>query len=265
MLSITETPRGDERTTAGICNNGYIRPSVALVFLLWLTIFAAPQQAEAQPIALDPDLKISLVRVIPGNGIRIEYYEPTGLLYIVARDGGIWTIDPDSGEMTLAAEATENGVASPQGAALTADGRFFLVGNDRLGSTTTGIIVRGTIQPDDGIPTAWETVATTEPYPLATQFNHLMNAAVVDPRGNYLYVNSGSRTDHGEVQDNLGAFPFEREVPITSAILRLPAGASGIELKNDESVLDQGGFLFADGVRNLFDMAFDADDQLFGV
>ena len=265
MLNTTETPEADERMTASDCNNGYNYRPVTLTFLLLLTFFAAPQPAKTQPVALDPNLKISLVRVIPGNGIRIAYYEPTGLLYIVARDGGIWTIDPASGEMTLAAEASDHGVASPQGAALTPDGRFFLVGNDRQDKTTTGIIVRGTIPPNDVVPASWETVATTEPYQLSTNFNHLMNAAAVDPRGNYLYVNSGSRTDHGEVQDNLGAFPGERETPITSAVLRLPAGASGIELENDVSFLEKGGFLFAKGVRNLFDMAFDADDQVFGV
>jgi glucose/arabinose dehydrogenase len=76
-------------------------------------------------------------------------------------------------------------------------------------------------------------------------------------------MNSGSRTEHGEVQENNTAFPGAREVPLTSAIFRLPVDGRDITLPNDEAALKASGYLFADGVRNAFDMAFDPDGKLF--
>ena len=74
-------------------------------------------------------------------------------------------------------------------------------------------------------------------------------------------MNSGSRTDHGEVENNKNAFPDTREVPITSAIFRLPADAKDLKLPNDEAGLKP--YLFADGTRNSYDLAFAPNGELF--
>jgi len=51
-------------------------------------------------------------------------------------------------------------------------------------------------------------VVETEPYPTSnTAFDHIMNGIVVSPDGTTLYINSGSRTDHGEVHDVDGRYP----------------------------------------------------------
>jgi glucose/arabinose dehydrogenase len=86
---------------------------------------------------------------------------------------------------------------------------------------------------------------------------------VVSPDGRFVYLSSGSRTDHGEVQTSGGRFPGLREVPLTAKIFRLPATASGVVLLDDEAFLTGSGFVFARGVRNSFDPAFNARGDLF--
>ncbi|MBM3839695.1 MAG: hypothetical protein FJ398_17350 [Verrucomicrobia bacterium] len=88
------------------------------------------------------------------------------------------------------------------------------------------------------------------------------------PRGqpgwHHLYVNSGSRTDHGEVQSGGGAFPDTREVPLTAKIFRLPTRGSNLALPNDADALRNAGYLFCEGLRNAFDLAFAPNGDLFG-
>jgi glucose/arabinose dehydrogenase len=76
-------------------------------------------------------------------------------------------------------------------------------------------------------------------------------------------VNSGSRTDHGEIQAQGGRFPHLREVPLTATIFRLPADAAEITLPNDAAELQAQGYLFAAGLRNAFTLAFAPDGELF--
>lgn len=108
---------------------------------------------------------------------------------------------------------------------------------------------------------AWTIVASTEPYALSAAFDHTFNGIAVSPDGAWLFVNSGSRTDHGEVQSNKNAFPDMREVPIGSAIFKIPADTTNLLLRNDESALRP--YLFADGVRNAYDLVFAPNGDLF--
>ena len=92
---------------------------------------------------------------------------------------------------------------------------------------------------------------------------------VVSPDNKWLYFSSGSRTDHGEVQDAKGKAPDLREVPLTSAVFRVPTATKDIQvpivLPNDDAKLKAGGYLFADGTRNAFDMAFNANGDLIAI
>ena len=54
-----------------------------------------------------------------------------------------------------------------------------------------------------------------------------MSGIAIDPNGEYIYVNSGARTDHGEVRVGL------RETGLTDIILKLPADGDTITLQND--------------------------------
>ena len=71
----------------------------------------------------------------------------------------------------------------------------------------------------------------------------------------WLYFGSGSRTDHGEFEGDY------REMPLTSAIFRIPADGQDIVLQNDDAAL--APYLFADGFRNPYDLAWNADGELF--
>ena len=78
-------------------------------------------------------------------------------------------------------------------------------------------------------------------------------------------VNSGSRTDHGEVQDNSGRFAGVREAGLTSIVWRLPTDAQDLVLPDDREALRSMGYLYAEGMRNLFDFAYAPNGDLFGV
>lgn len=103
---------------------------------------------------------------------------------------------------------------------------------------------------------------STAPYPRSdTPFDHLFNGIVVSPDQQWLYVSSGSRTDHGEVEDQNGTFPDTREVALTSRIYRLAITSSNVLLANDEAAL--APYVYARGFRNAYDPAFAPNGALF--
>jgi hypothetical protein len=140
---------------------------------------------------------------------------------------------------------------------------MYVLGNDTTNSSLTYMRISKGVPNGSGVR-IWSLLAKTEPYPRSnTAFDHLCNGLVVSPDGQYLYVNSGARTDHGEVQSNGGLFPNLREVPLTTKIFRLPASGSNLTLTNDLNALKQGDYIFAEGNRNAFDLAFAPNGDLF--
>ncbi|WP_456151592.1 PQQ-dependent sugar dehydrogenase [Defluviicoccus vanus] len=143
------------------------------------------------------------------------------------------------------------------------DGTIYLVGNtDVSGTKTQGTIARGKLSPNGRV---WSVLAKTAAYPKSkTAYDHRLNGIIVAQGGNFVYVNSGARTDHGEEQSAGGLFPGVREVGLTACILKLPTNGNNILLQNDRAWLKSNGYIFAEGIRNTFDMAYDADGNLFG-
>ncbi len=142
------------------------------------------------------------------------------------------------------------------------DGSLYIVGNQISGLDNFATIRRGVRRTGD--TRVWTTFAQTVPYPRSnTAFDNQWNGIVVSPDGRFVYLSSGSRTDHGEVQTSGGRFPGLREVPLTAKIFRLPTTASEVVLLDDEAFLTGSGFVFARGVRNSFDPAFNAACDLF--
>ncbi|MFT7553663.1 MAG: glucose/arabinose dehydrogenase [Rhodothermales bacterium] len=47
-------------------------------------------------------------------------------------------------------------------------------------------------------------------------------------------------------------------------VLRIPANAIDLTLPNDRQALKDGGYVFAEGIRNSFDLEFSPDGDLFG-
>jgi hypothetical protein len=217
---------------AAACGPGVPAPSAS-------SAPAAAQPArtsiEHQPIAGGPVLLrsgISLRKVVDAGAgsIRLARSPLDGALYALNPASGVYKISlAQPGAATLVARASTIVTdALPAGMAFGPDGTLFVVANRAAGATRTrGVISKGT-PAAEGF--SWQNFATTATYPLSnTPFDHLFNGIAVGPDGAYVFVNSGSRTDHGEVEANGAAYPDTREVPLTSAIFRLPADAANLQ------------------------------------
>ncbi|WP_412069555.1 PQQ-dependent sugar dehydrogenase [Rubrivirga sp. IMCC43871] len=226
-----------------------------------LLLLAAP--ALAQPQAVAP-VDLDLVATLAPGTVALAYEPVEDRLYALTGGGDLYRIRPTSGaELELVATADDHGAPVPAfGLAIDRAGTIYLTGSRRTETTNTGVVRRGRME---GGTRVWSTVAETAPYPYGrTAYDHSLSAVAVSPDGTWLALNSGSRTDHGEIQDSQGVFPGTREVPLTSAILRVPTDATDLVLPADSAGLVDGGFLFADGTRNSFGLAFSPDGELFG-
>ena len=245
-----------------------IRTIPLRLLVLTLLLVGSP----ARKSGAQPQSHVSGVAVAPLAGpvdaVRIRFDPVSRSLLLSTLGGSILSLDPAAPAPTVSVRyhPADHGTPAPlMGMDVAADGTVYLVGNDAgtYPGQNVGVVRRGT--PDGTGGRVWSTVAVTDPYPRSgTPFDHNMNAIAVSPDGNWLYINSGSRTDHGELQENGGQFPGVREVPLTSAILRVPADATDLVLPDNLDALIQGGYLFADGTRNSFSLAFDAMGRLFG-
>lgn len=217
------------------------------------------------PVLLRDDIQLRKVTYVGGGYIRLARNPVNGEVYLLHPSDGLYRV-------TLAESASKFSVASvvemvadgvPAGMAFGPDGALFVVANRQTDETHTQAVIRKGLAAASGRFT-WATLASTEPYPMSnTQFDHLFNGIVVSPDGQWVFVNSGSRTDHGEVQSSDGAFPEAREAALTAKIFRLPANAVDLALPNDETASAAQGLVFARGTRNAYDPAFAPNGELF--
>lgn len=208
---------------------------------------------------------VTLVANANPNAVRIDHDPADSSLYYQTINGDIFQIRPpylgQAPELKYSA-ADHGNSSNVLGFAIGPNGDMYVVGNRNSGDNTIATIARGVKDGSGGRD--WSVFLETEPYPRsATPFDHFFNGVVVSPDSQFVFVNSGSRTDHGEEQDNSGAFPGEREVPLTSSIFRIPTDTSNVVLPNNADSLISRGFLFAEGFRNSFDLAFHPDGYLF--
>ena len=264
-----------------------LRLLLALAVLVGAAPAAFAQSAcgffQQPPCAVMEDVSIEKLADIPNGGrdvnrhpVRIDQNPLDGDLYVLATseaDGRgpgttnrIYRLEPAAGGTLNPVEVladADHGAPRPVGMAFGPEGNLYLVGNDEVGDAnaenaqTKIVIRRGT--PDGAGGWDWATVAESEPYLFSyTYFDHRANAVVVSPDGQTLYVNSGSRSDHGE------SYGGVREEPLTSVILRIPAAGTDLVLPNDRQALEDGGYIFAVGNRNTADLAFAPNGDLFG-
>src|SRR5262249_17376654 len=196
--------------------------------------------------------------------VRIAKDPRNNQLYYLKINGDIFRVNlPPAGTASTSTKvysATDHGLSRDvEGFAIGPDGTIYVLANTTTNTSLTyARIVKGV--PNIGGNRSWSSLARTEPYPLSqTAFDHKFNGMIVSPDGQYLYVNSGSRTDHGEVQSNGGLYPNLRDAPLTAKIFRLPAAGSNLVLNNDLTALRQAGYIFAEGTRNSFDFGFAAN------
>ena len=220
--------------------------------------------ANAQPVSLRSDIQIQKLLGARLGAIKIAKEPVSKQLIYITTDGSVYQIvQPKSGAAydSLLYTYKDHGITYMQGLSFH-DSTIFLSGNLNMDSAlTTAIMVKGKLQKSGA--RVWTTIATTDPYPTSPQFYHLLSGMVVSPAGDSMFVCSGARTDHGEVQANAKS-PNTREVPFTSILLGIPTSASNILLKNDSAWLATSGYVYARGVRNTFDLAFSTDRHLFG-
>ena len=226
-----------------------------------------PAPVETTPVALRPDIKVERYMAIGPKAVRLLVQPNTGEFYYTNFDGGVFRVNTSSGspvsEQILS--AADHGITRLQGA-IFAGNNLFLCGNISVnnGKGNKGRMVRFNIKPS-GKPEMSVVFNTVEYGTNATTFDHGWNALEVSPDGKYIYANTGARTDHGEVQDNRGAYPNARDNALTSKIFRIPADAKDLELPDDVAKLKADGFIYAEGIRNAYDIAFDASNNLFAV
>jgi glucose/arabinose dehydrogenase len=221
------------------------------------------------PAGRTPEADFIIRRIVDTGGpemsVRLVRDPVSGALFVLRRAGDVFRVTvPAQGTPTLERlyGPADTGVSDAQGMAFAPDGTLFIVGNQTSGLDNFATIRRGAR--GSGDQRVWTTFAQTVPYPRSnTAFDHQWNGIVVSPDGRFVYLSSGSRTDHGEVQTSGGRFPGLREVPLTARIFRLPATSSGALLLDDEAFLVGAGYVFARGVRNSFDPAFNGAGDLF--
>ena len=205
----------------------------------------------------DPDAPIDAIFEAGENGTGLATDPTTGTRYALRGKGVISRVP--SGTV---ATTEDHGLALIAGLVIDEDGTFFLIENADFTRYNIATITKGQPGADGSIE--WFVLAETEPIEQCDCiFNHQVNGLVVDAANEFVYVNSGSRTDHGEVRDNGGFFPGMREADLTAVILRLPTDSRGLTIANDRDALRAQGLLFAEGVRNSFDLAFDGNGNLF--
>ncbi|AKP53233.1 c-type cytochrome [Cyclobacterium amurskyense] len=217
------------------------------------------------PIPLVPDIEIShFTKVVP-RVVRI-WSGPNNYLWYANIDGEIYRLPIDNPhQLEKMLDVSDHGISRLQGATMH-ENVLLLSGNVRVNENkgTIGRLVR--VKWDEENKAKEEVVFTTEEYGTTnTPFDHGWSALQVSPDGQYLYVVSGSRTDHGEVQDNLGAYPNSRDVALTSKIFRIPIDAVNLLLPDNLSFLKEQGYLYAEGLRNAYDLALDKEGRLMAV
>jgi len=247
--------------------------SLSLPVLALVACQAAPPTprptGERQPVPGGPTLlwaglDVRKVADAGAGSVRLVQHPVNGDLYVLSPGRGIVRVSVEAGTLKLIAPLPDIAPgANPTGLAIGADGTLFVALNrTEAEKYNVALIRRGAPRGEDDYE--WNTVAETEPYPLSgTPFDHQFNGLAVSPDGQWLFINSGSRTDHGEEETNKGAFPKTREVPLTARLFRLPSEAVEVKLPNDEAALAK--YAFARGLRNAYDLAFAPNRELFAV
>jgi len=234
------------------------------------TVSSPNNRAEAPiktPISLRQDITIEKVMDIGRLGVRLLQNPKTREFWYSTFDGNVFRISdfdtPEAREHQIFS-AEDHGITRLQGAAFLGN-NLYLCGNISVneGKGTKGRMVKYELSSSKS--KLIEVFNTVEYGTNATTFDHGWNALAISPDKRYIYVNSGARTDHGEVQDNKGAYPNARDNALTANVFRIPVKAENLLLGTDVAQLKKEGYLYAEGIRNAYDMTFDGKGNLFGV
>ena len=239
-----------------------MKKNYSLLLKLILICISSDLISQTMPVSLRSDVSVQFVMNVHEKCARVAKDPISSNLFYITSIGNVYEIENLTGTpyYTLVYTAADHGIDFLQGMVFL-DSSLFLIGNHLIDSTVmVGLIKKAVLQPSGS--RTWVNVATSEAYAQSwTWYDHGFSGIVISPDSNYIYFSSGSRSDHGEEQNNYGMYPGMREVPLTSAIFHIPANSVNLFLQNDAVAL--APYLFADGTRNSFDLAFDPNDNLF--
>lgn len=201
-----------------------------------------------------------LVR-LPDFGVRLASGGKGGVLYILGQAGGVWRLDPGSGNLKQIIWPKDFAGLKPAGfqtLGLIRDsqGRLWITANQRVATrpveTNEVTIFRTSAVDAEGDPIAprpW--FQTSYPWGIGP-YNHGISDIRFGPDG-MLYVSSGSRTDAGEpgTSDNLGKMG---EVETTAAMWRFDPRSANPKIE-----------VIARGIRNAYSFGWDGTGNLFTV
>jgi hypothetical protein len=201
-------------------------------------------------------------------------YDPVGkVVVMLLQNGTMFSFDPNVALPTAAMNqpvttympynAGYTGNGDHRGIVFDKDGHLYVMSaQGNAGQPMSVTIKKGTLGAG-GARTWTDLVTTGTPYTAGTapNYNHSFSGLTLSPDGKSLLFSSGSRTEHGEEQGPSGIPDNNRESPLTSAILKVPTDTPTV-LHNNDAMLQP--FLFADGTRNAFSIAFNAAGDLIG-
>jgi hypothetical protein len=200
-------------------------------------------------MAYDPVGKV--VVVIKQNG-QMQSFDPNVALPTTASTTPVTTLKAyDSGGY-----AANDPYGDHRGIVFGPDGALYVLAAAG-GNNPVGVNIKKGALNGAGPARTWTNLVTTSMgFPAGhTDYDHTFSGIAISKDGMNLYFSSGSRTEHGEVENNL------REVPLSSAIFKVST-TTPTDLKNTDDGVKP--YMFADGTRNTFDLAFNADGDLFG-
>jgi glucose/arabinose dehydrogenase len=234
----------------------------AIIIIAFVTL---RMNAQPIPVSLHPDVSISLLMNVNLQATRIDRDPITGELYYATASGDIYKIVRPAAGLpydTLIADTNLHGVTYVQGMCFH-DSSIYISGNiHAFTPMTSGIVSRGRLQPDGS--RIWNVVAISEPYETADYFDHLFSGSIVNPTGDSIYINSGARGDHGEIQTRYGLYSNIRNKALTSCILKIPIDADSLIIPDDSLALDAANLVLCRGIRNTYDFAYNSLGDLFG-
>jgi hypothetical protein len=212
---------------------------------------------------LRTDMAVRKVLDTPDDTTRLARDPVSQKLFLMTENGTISRLDV-SGQ-TWSRQVVYNpadiGLVAGEkvyGLGFATDGTLYLVSNvPKAVSPTTSKATVWKGKSTGGART-WTKLAQTESYGRSsTIFDHEWSGIAVSPDGTFVYINAGSRTDHGE--EHLGA----RESALTAKIFKLPTDKPEmIVLKDNLADLKAAGYVFAEGTRNSFDPEFAPNGDL---
>jgi hypothetical protein len=191
-----------------------------------------------------------------GGAFRIDHDPTTGTILLITRAGTFFSFNPTTGTLT-AAESGYPGTGDHRGMAFGPDGSLYTVA---VPTQISVAIWKGSPAPAGGKRT-WVKLLTSDAYPPGgSNYDHSFAGIVISADNQWAYFSSGSRTDHEEIEP-VGQGTL-RNVPLTRRVFRVsttPVTPTPNMANTDTGVAP---YLYADGCRNCFDLAFNPNGDL---